>query len=266
MKSQTDDEKAEYIHLIDSPLIKEMIKVLKNVSDFKERAKTFYFEVLLSAHRCPLCDGRLKMTGQSECSCNCGNTFDPTTTFQKSACCQAKLIRKTLHYACAGCHKAVPSRFLFDEKLFDKAYFKQMMKESRERTRRKREEIRKLLVESRSDVFNLTENPDFEALPGLFHDLDSFITSFEDGLSVCFGVFREGKSDFNMTDYRDHIISVLTWNAMHFSKIKPLIKDCRTDTVRRFVTLIFMQQDREVDLTQNGNDLLVQKIYHETHN
>ena len=116
----------------------------QNTLRFKLTAsiRLFYFEVVLSPYGCPLCDGRLKMTGQSQCSCTCGYTFDPTTVFQKSTCCQAKLIMKTFHYACSQCHKTAVSRFLFDEKVFDKKYFREMMEESRERKKKKREEKR----------------------------------------------------------------------------------------------------------------------------
>ena len=34
----------------------------------------------------------------------------------------------------------------------------------------------------------------------------------------------------------------------------------------RFITLVFMQNDQEVDLTQYGNDLLVQSVYDEANN
>ena len=257
---------ANYSRFISSPLVQEILNVLNFVSDFKDRAKEFYFEVVLSPFRCPLCGGRLKMTGQSQCSCSCGNTLDPTTAFQKSTCCQSKLIMKTFHYACSRCHKTVPSRFLFDEKVFDREYFREMMVESRERAKKKREEIRKLLADSRSGTLTLLEDPNFSGLPGFFDDLDDFIrSSSEEGYSGYSELFQQGISTFHMDRYRDHILSILTWNTLLFSKITPLIEDFRLDRVRRFVTLIFMQQDHEVKITQNGNDLLVQRVYHEAH-
>jgi hypothetical protein len=41
--------------------------------------------------------------------------------------------------------------------------------------------------------------------------------------------------------------------------------DCRRDKVWRFVTLIFMAQDREVELTQYGRDILVGRISYEAY-
>jgi hypothetical protein len=49
------------------------------------------------------------------------------------------------------------------------------MRKSRERKKRKREEIRKLLADSRSGTLPLMEEPDLESIPGLLEDLDEFI-------------------------------------------------------------------------------------------
>ena len=41
--------------------------------------------------------------------------------------------------------------------------------------------------------------------------------------------------------------------------------DCRRDKIWRFVTLIFMTQDREVELTQFGADILVERVANEAY-
>ena len=202
------------------------------------------------------------MTGQSQCSCSCGNTLDPTLSFQKSTCCGARLVRKTFHYACSCCHNTVPSRFLFDEKLFDKAYFQEMMRDSRERAKRKKEEIRRFLAESRSSALQLMDGPLLESIPDLIQDLDDFIK--EGALKVCHFPF-DAQSEFSMGDYHNHIISVLGLDSMLFSDITPLTDDDRRDRVWRFITLIFMQNDREVELMQDGTDIWVQRIYNEAY-
>ena len=247
--------------LANNPLISEIQLILKQVSKFKERARSFYFEVILSVHNCPKCTGRLQMVGQAKCTCSCGNTFDPTLAFQKSICCSAKLIRKTFHYVCSCCNKTVPSRFLFDEKVFDKAYFREMMQESRKKAKQKREEIRKLLSESRSGVLPLLQEPNLDLIPGLLHDLNDFIQPSDDAYHFPF----DTEDSFNMDDYRDHILSVLTWNSKLFSDITPLAKDYRRDKIQRFVTLIFMENDRDIELTQDDNDIWVQKVYNEAY-
>ena len=246
----------------DNHLINELSMVLGCVADYKERVRKFYFEVVLSSFSCPACGGQLHMTGNSECACSCGNFFDPTLAFQKSACCGAGLIRKTFHYACSKCRKSIPSRFIFDERVFDKAYFREMMRESRDRKKKKREEIRQLLAESRSESFYLTEEPDLDSIPGLIEDLNEFIQNASDESNLdSFDVDQP----FDMGNYREHILSMLSWDSMLFSDIVPIIEDNRKDRVRRFITLIFMEHEREVELIQLGDDLSVQRRYNEAY-
>lgn len=107
----SDVEEERFAH---RPLVGAMLNVQSRMSGLKERVKVYYFEVVLSPHPCPGCGGRLKMTGQSLCSCSCGKTFDPTLEFQRSACFGARLVRRTYHYACSRCHEVVPSRFIYE--------------------------------------------------------------------------------------------------------------------------------------------------------
>jgi hypothetical protein len=248
--------------LAKNPLIRAIRKVLGQIESFRQQARSFYFEVILSAYQCPECGGRLQMTGQSQCACLCGNTFDPTISFQKSTCCGAKLVKKTFHYACSRCRESVPSRFLFDERVFDAAYFREMMRESREKAKRRKEEIRRFLAESRSSALPLMDYPLLESIPGLIQDLDDFVRG--GALRVCYPQF-DAQSEFSMDDYHNHIMSALGWDSILFSDIAPLIHDHRRDRVWRFVTLIFMQNDREVELTQDGTDISVQKVYNEAY-
>jgi hypothetical protein len=236
--------------------------IVGRVGKLKDQAKEYYFKVLLSIYQCPVCGGKLYMTGQSECSCVCGNTFDPTLAFQKSTCCGATLIRKTFHYACSRCHTSVPSKFLFDERLFDKAYFREMIQESRRREKEKRKEIRRLLAESRSGALVLMEEPELDSIPGLIQDLNDFIQ--ENPLELGHLAF-DTQSAFNMDDYREHILSRLGWGETLFSDIDSLTENSRSDKAWRFITLIFMQNDGEIELTQYGNDILIQRTYNETY-
>lgn len=243
-----------------NPLLEAIYRVQSRVVNFKEKVREFYFQVLLSQYECPKCSGDLTMAGQSLCSCSCGNIFDPTLAFQRSSCCAVPLIRKTFHYACSCCHQIVPSRFLFDERLFDKAYFREMMQDSRERAKTRREEIRRLLAVSRSDPLLFMESPCLDSIPGLAEALNGFIDTKAAGY-----IAFETKSDFRMDDYRNHILSILEMGCSQFSAISPLMEDCRTDKVWRFVTLVFMEQDREIQLTQYGADILVERIRNEAY-
>ena len=248
--------------LLDNPLIREIGPVLGRVAGFKERAREYYFEVVLSCHKCPACGGRLKMTSQSQCSCACGKVFDPTLAFQKSPCCSARLVRKTFHYACSRCNKTVPSGFLFDEKLFDKAYFQIMMRKSREQAKKKREMVKQLLADSRSGVLDITETPDLKSIPGLVEDLNDFVNAQTTDMDHA--VFKE-RSPFRMDDYRDHINSILGWDGILFSEIAALIEDIRNDKIWRFITLIYMQHDQEVKLAQHENDILIRRLNNEAY-
>lgn len=69
--------------LTKNPLIRAIRRVLGQIEGFREQVRSFYFEVILSSHECPGCGGHLQMTGQSQCSCSCGNTLDPTLSFSE---------------------------------------------------------------------------------------------------------------------------------------------------------------------------------------
>jgi len=45
-----------------------------------------------------------------------------------------------------------------------------------------------------------------------------------------------------------------------FSGINCIASDPREDRIWRFVTLVFMQHEQEVELTQHDNDLLIEGI------
>ena len=247
---------------IRNPLLRQINGILEYVEAYKERVRDFYFQVLLSQHACPTCSDALHMTGVSECSCRSGHIFDPTVAFQPSPCCQARLIRKTFHYACSHCHQTVPSRFLFDERVFDAEYFREMMREHRDQAKIRREEIGRLLAESRSGTLLLMEEPRLDALPDFLQDLDAFILG--NPIQLCSDAF-ELKSDFNLAEYRSHILSLLDHHALRFSDISPLTGDDRRDRVRRFITLVFMDNDREINLQQHGDDLLIRRYDNETY-
>jgi len=248
--------------LVRRPLLGGIVKVEGRLASFKERVKAFYFEVILSPYRCPQCQGPLRMTDTSQCSCACGNTFDPTLEFQKSACCGTRLVRRTYHYACSCCHEVVPSSFLFDERVFDKEYFREMMREHRSRAREEREKMKKFLAESRSGILLLTEEPCLESLNCLSDDLDAFIQTndYDPGDSGF-----EAKSAFDMDQYRNHILSSLTSESILFSNITPVAEDTRRDRAWRFITLVFMQNERLIDLSQEGDNIWVQRLPNEAH-
>jgi len=244
------------------PLLMAIGPVLQRVEVFKEQAKDFYFKVLLSQYRCPACGGPLEMTGASQAACRaCGEQLDPTLTFQISLCCAAPLARRQLHYACARCHGIVPSRFLFDERLFDADYFRERMAAHRQFQQRRREEALLRLAEFRSGELIPVEPPDLEAIPGLLADLDSFIGS---GQASDNQWEAEQDQPFDLQCYRAHLLDQLKWSRRSFSSLSAITDPGRRDRAYRFAALLFMEQDGTVALAQNGPaDIWVERVAHE---
>jgi len=223
------------------------------VGTFRLNVKQFYFEALTSRYRCPSCGERFHLTGPSQANCSCGASFDPTVQFQKSTCCSAGLTKRVLHYACSNCGKTVRSLFLFDEKLFDQAYFRERMRWSRVKERHQEAVAREMLRLSRSDALILLEEIDLSALPDLTEDIDHLVGCPEAALE-CWS----SEAGPSYEQYRQHIIGMLH-AATRFSAMAPLIPEERRDKVHRFATLIFMEHDREVDLYQMDDDIMVSK-------
>jgi len=154
------------------------------VEQFVTRARTFYYEVMLSAHECPECKGSLEMVTPGRCRClACEQVFDPTMAFQQCEACGGRPELKIRRYQCGRCGHDVASRFLFDGLVFDAEYFRQKMAESRERKRELRERVRQMLAESRSPVIQ-AEPMDLAAMPGLLEALDGLVQAETGGLDA----------------------------------------------------------------------------------
>ncbi len=221
------------------------------IETFRQKVREYYFEVLLGLYRCPVCDSRFTLVEGGQADCPCGWQGDPTIEFQNSDCCRTKLIRKRLHYICSRCHKITPSIFLFDERLFDRNYFIEKMRRLREKGRIERFENSLLLLSNRSDVLSLTEEINFDSIPGLIEDLDGII-----GINQGNPDFLINREEPTFSRYKQYVLSLLHGEIL-FSSISPIGPDSRLDTVYRFISLIFMENEQEVILIQYGNDILV---------
>ena len=144
-----------------NPLIAAIDRVHDRVTTIQTIARDFYVAVLRMRYRCPQCGQKMKVLSPTTWRCSCGVQLDPTIEFQSSPCCKARLTKKVYHYACTQCGAAVPSKFLFDERLFDADYFRERMKESRERKQQLRERMRKQLADSRSNELELEDYPNW---------------------------------------------------------------------------------------------------------
>ena len=238
--------------MIPNPLLEHLRTVLERIALFRTHARAFYYEVVLSVHPCPQCGGQLTTTGISQAAClRCGAQTDPTVAFQRSACCDASLVRKRTHYACAKCGRVVPSRFLFDEVIQDSEYFVNKMRESRERKRRQRQELIAIMAASRSDP--LTIMGDIEVNPGLATALNEFIGTGTDNALPAF----RGVGQFSLEDYRRIILVHLQGGAASFDTFPIVVDDTHLDRARRFITLIFMEHGHEVRLEELNTGILV---------
>ena len=112
-------------------------------------------------------------------------------------------------------------------------------------------------VEARSGELLLLQEPCLESVPGLVQDLNHLVGA--DELILDNSGFKIDSS-FGMEDYRSHILSTRGYGSRLFSNINCISADPREDKIWRFVTLIFMQHEREVELTQCDNDLLIESI------
>jgi hypothetical protein len=241
------------ITMANHPLLTPMVQVDEHITRYRGHARNYFHEVVLLPFVCPECEGRLAMTGPSRAECSaCAHELDPSITFQKSPCCGSRLRLARQHYVCTSCHTAVPSRFLFVERVFDAKYFRERMAESRERMRRKREELRRLLAWEHSGRWRLETLPEPIALSGLFSQLDTLAGKAAES--------THGSIDtevFSLEQYRTAIAVRLAKGVLPFDALPVLHTNPRLDRTRRFITLIYMEQSREVLLHQHHDKIMV---------
>ena len=69
-------------------IIRAALRLAAKVTGFRQRAREFYYAVMLAEHRCPRCNQPLAMVRESWCGCRaCGLAFDPTVAFQRCPSC-----------------------------------------------------------------------------------------------------------------------------------------------------------------------------------
>jgi DNA-directed RNA polymerase subunit RPC12/RpoP len=241
----------------DLPSIVELACGLADaVAGFIERAKRFFYEVMLWDHACPSCGGGLAMLGEGRCQCgSCRRTFDPTTAFQQCHECGGKVVVRVRRYQCQQCGADAPSRFLFDGLVFDAEYFRQKMIEHRQKKAEQHERVRQMLAESRSQALGLP-GAHLEDVPGLAEALNALAADAPPGLAAWL------PSEFNLALYESHIQAHIGAIPVGFDEIPPLCENRRLDRVRRFIAILFLAHAGLVDIRQDGEDIQVKK--HET--
>jgi hypothetical protein len=229
----------------------------KAVEFFMQKAKRFFYSVMLLGYRCPKCKGLLKMATEGVCQCNrCGYELNPTVEFQRCSACGGTPVLSARRYKCNKCGSDITSKFLFDGLVFDAGYFREKMTESRQRKKEKREQVRMMLAESRSPALPLGVM-DFSTVPGLEDALNSLTADLASSFEI------ESRTEFNLKSYEEHIQAHIQNIPVSLGEIPPLSKDnARKDLIWRFIAAIFLAHYGFVDLLQDGQEILVMK--HET--
>jgi hypothetical protein len=225
----------------------------ERVTRWAEQARRFFYAVMLWDHLCPDCGGDLAMVKDGQCQCEkCGRTFDPTVEFQRCMACGGQTKLSIRRYRCRQCGADVPSRFLFEGLVFDAEYYRQRMIESRQRREELREQVRKMLANSRSLPIGPVE-ADLGQIPGLIEALNRLTKD----LPV--RDWPQPRREFDLARYEAHLQAQVGPIAVAFDQLPPLTEDSRQDRIWRFIALLFLDQAQAVDLWQEGPIILVKQ-------
>jgi len=234
-------------------IIEQAFALAEAVDRFRELARRFFYQVVLSGHVCPRCGGGLVMVQESCCTCTaCGQEFDPTGAFQRCSICRGRPRLAVRRYSCSRCGADVPSRFLFDGMVFDADYFRQKIAESRERKRELRERVRQMLAESRSGVIQ-PPPADLDNMTSLVEALNALTQGLEPGFCI------QPKNGFDLKRYQSHILAHLQPFPFGLADIPPLSENLRKDRVWRFIAIIFLAHAGIVEIWQDGQEIMVRK-------
>ena len=227
------------------------------VKAFAERARRFYYAVMLAGRECPRCRARIAIVTAGQCRCkSCAYEFDPTAAFQRCSACGGRLVLRVRRYRCTACGKDAASRFLFDGLAFDAGYFSEKMSESRRRRREQRERVRKMLAESRSRDLHVP-SADLSSIPGLAEALNGLV-----GGAIPVERWQPTQS-FGLGRYQSHIEAHVRDFPLSLDELPALAEDARKDLIWRFVAIIFMAHAGSLDVWQEGTTIWVMK--HEAH-
>jgi hypothetical protein len=223
------------------------------VETFRVKARGFFYRVTLIGHRCPRCNGSLEMVSEGKCQCvSCGKGFDPTVAFQRCLACGGVPVVRVRRYQCRDCGADIESRFLFDGLVFDADYFRTKMAESRQRKQQQRERVRQMLAQSRSGDLAL-EHADLSSVPGLLEALNALTAGLDDDVAA------EWRGQFDLRLYESYVRSHLRDHPVNLAGMPPLHENLRKDLIWRFIAVIFLAHVGEVEIWQDGQEIMVMK-------
>jgi hypothetical protein len=223
------------------------------VEAFLQKARRFFYSVMLIGHRCPKCNSSLVMASEGKCRCvACGKVFDPTVTFQRCLECGGVPVLRVRRYQCRECGGDITSKFLFDGLVFDPDYFRQRMAESRKRKQEQREQVRQMLSESRSGDLPMG-HADLDSVAGLVEALNALTAGMEETIAV------EARDEFDLRAYEGHIQAHIHDYPVSLTDILPLSEHPKKDLIWRFIAVIFLAHAGIVDVWQEGRDIMVKR-------
>jgi len=223
------------------------------VEAFLQKARRFFYTVMLIGHRCPKCNGSLAMVSESRCRCvSCGKEFDPTVTFQRCSKCGGVPVLRVRRYQCRDCGANIISKFLFDGVVLDPDYFRQRMAESRKRKQQQGERVRQMLAESRSGDLPL-DHADLGSVPGLVDALNALTAGMDEAIAV------EAREEFNLKAYESHVRAHIQDFPASLTDIPPLSENPKKDLIWRFIAVIFLAHASVLNVWQDGPEVMVKK-------
>ncbi len=233
-------------------IIRLAFELTQAVDALMARTRAFYYEVMLSGHRCPRCGGALRMLGEGRCRCmDCEHEFDPTVVYQRCTVCEGHPRLRICRYVCRRCGRDMQSRFLFDARVFDRDYFRERMAESRERKRAEQDSALPIPIVPPSEEVRPAP-AHLDAVPGLSEALDGLVNTPE--LMAWLPLMREG---FDLNRYQTHLQAHIGPIEVCFDDLPQLEDNARTDRIWRFVALVFMAHAGDIDLWQEGRTIWV---------
>lgn len=230
-----------------NPLLTAFQEVENRIAALQTHVRNLFYAVVLFQKPCPEC-GKPKLQmirdGLAVCA-NCSALIDPTLAFQTCLDCESKLVLKVCHYWCPQCRQPVRSMYCFESRVFNAAYFREKMQESRDRKKREHELSRQTLQHSHSDPIVMCDPISLDQSPGLEMDLNAIISAV-----IPHDLRNAAQKHFDFDAYRRHLIVLVHDCIVEFDGISQLIKDARLDKIFRFVTSIFLEHEGLLKIEQ----------------
>jgi hypothetical protein len=224
------------------------------VRQFLERARHFYYIVMLFGCRCPKCHGVLRMVAEGGCRCEaCRYEFDPTVAFARCSSCGGVPVLKVRRYQCRQCGGEIRSPFLFDGIVYDAPYFCRMMAQSRRRKAELKRRVQEMLADCRSGPLTF-DGTDLASVPGLAAALDGLTGGLE---QITEWASRDG---FDLERYQRHVTACLKAGPTQLRHMPALIDNPKLDLVWHFIAVIFLEQAGLVQTRQEGLTIWVMQV------